>query len=1109
MTYKFYDGPPFASGDPHYGHLLASTIKDAIPRYRTMRGYRVDRKWWWDCHGLPAENFVEKQLGIQWRKEIEEKIWVETFVEACRSAVMQVNENWKWFVDHVGRWVDIDNAYFTMSKDFMESVIRVFGAMYDKNLIYKGFKIQWYCPNCATPLSNYEITQWYEDKQDPAVTVKFELYDAATYDYETTDNWFGSVVLWVLQHEDKVLMVFDTRSGKWFIPGGKVDLWETPEQAVARELEEEIWVRITSTSLQWNTKVPHHSKLRNLHIVSCEYEGEFENKEPEKQWAIAWVSKIEYENDLWYAIKIDMVDSQESLIISDVDQIEYEFADYHMVVEKKYDYPGMGTWSVSMLAWTTTPWTLPSNMFAAVHNDIVYAVVFMKEEQTYYIVAKSLLWKIFKDADAYIITYYIKWNHFVGLHYTPLFDYYYTSPHIAKEYHTQVHKVLHADFVTEESGTGIAHEAPAFGEDDYQLVMQYLPQDKAKEWLFHPVNEFAEYTAEIPEREGVRVFDANKDIIKTLKENWTLFHQGTIDHSYPHCWRCDTPLIYKAIDGWFVKETQLKEQVVESAQALHFVPAPIKKRFINWLAGAPDWNISRNRFWWSPIPVWECEGCEERIVCKSIEEIQKYSWQEVTDLHKPYIDQITIPCPGCQKDMSRTPEVLDCWFESWSMPYGQDHVMHTNEVVTADFIAEWLDQTRGWFRTLHVVGNAVDNKQAFKNVIVNGLILAEDGKKMSKRLKNYPDPKWLFENYWADAFRLYVLWSPVVRGEPLRFVEQWVEQVLKDFVIPFQNVWNFFSTYARVDNWKTPDSQIFFMRHAKKAAADNVEDQAIPLSEEGKAQLLSDEFREKVVRIDPDVIYVSPSIRAQQTAAWVVDMLEKTRWKKVEIVVDERLLIGSVHAHYLVEELQEIGQRVLLVSHAGVFTSLWESMVDRPHTWLGYTEVVSTPCVPLKNELDQWIFAEMYTTLDIVDAYVEAYELEPAVRALMACMDNVTNWYLRRSRRRFWASGLDEDKQAAYRTLYTIIWLYAKIAAPFAPFVSEWIWQNMNEFVSWEKDRWSIHLSYWPLKNPMFINQQLMQEISTVRKIIKWAMYLRAKHQIKVKQPLPKLWFSI
>ena len=777
-------------------------------------------------------------------------------------------------------------------------------------MIYKGFKVLGYSRALGTALSNSEIAEWYQDRQDPAVTVKLRLQtpdyrlQKIRKKYQVTDDGFNECIVGLIKDEQwRYAMLYHKKEWLWFFPGGKQDNGESAVDALHREIKEEVGVEVANETLIGHVKIIHLWKPWRVHYYEIDITGEPTVLEHDRHGELKWVSTVESDNDLGFAIKID------DIIIDDVKQIQRDFVDYALLEQWVFSIEAIDTAPMHMLAWTTTPWTLPSNMFVAVNKNVVYSIVFDKNEKEYYVMAESLLSKYYKDKEDYIFICRLMWSEMVGLEYWPLFDYYYQSKEIDPIYHSQVHKVLHADFVTEDAGTGIAHEAPAFGEDDYNLVTSIFPKDDPKSWLFNPVDDHGAFTDEVPDFAGMNVIEANKEVIKNIKDRGLLAKQETINHSYPHCPRTKTPLIYRALESRFLKEQQLTEKTLPFAETITFTPESVKTRFTNWLASAPDRNISRTRFRWAPLPVWECEKewCEERRVFGSIAEIEEASGQEVKDLHRPYIDEITVWC-SCGGEMRRIPEVLDCRFESGSMPYGQVHYMknkntenrlqntekNTSEVwslesevsfnETADFIAEWLDQTRGWFRSLHVLWAAYMDNIVYKNILVTGMILAEDGKKMSKSLKNYPDPRHLLERYGADAFRLYVLGSPVVRGEPLRFSEQWVEQVLKDFIIPMKNVWNFFKTYAEVDQWKDSGTEVYFMRHAKKDAEDNVEDPNVGLSDEGKQQLESKDFIEQVIRVNADVIYVSPSVRAVETAEWVKKVLKDYVNKEIEII---------------------------------------------------------------------------------------------------------------------------------------------------------------------------------------------------------------------------------
>ena len=623
----FYDGPPFATGLPHYGHLLAGTIKDVIPRYQTMRGKYVDRVFGWDCHGLPVEYEMEKSLDISGKKDIE-KYGIGKFNEACRGIVLRYTKEWESVVNRMGRWVDFERGYHTMDIDYMESIWWVFKQLWDQGLVYEGHKILPYCPRCSTPLSNFEANQGYEDVDDPAVTVRFR----------DSDN-----------------------------------------------------------------------------------------------------------SSLYY------------------------------------------------LAWTTTPWTLPSNMGLAVGTDIDY--VRIKDGDSEYILAEARLAVYYKDEAEYEVIARMKGSELVGATYLPLFDYF---ADLADE---GAFRVVPADYVTTEEGTGIVHTAPGFGEDDAEIGKKHgLPE-------VCPIDEECCFTAKIADFAGVYVKDADKDLIRKIKAEGNLVHRSTIRHSYPHCWRDDTPLIYRAVSTWFVNIALVKEKMIKANSQIKWIPEHIRDgRFGKWLENARDWSISRNRYWGNPLPIWRNKA-GETVCIGSVAELEKLSGHKIDDIHKHFVDDLEIPSPTGGEPLKRIPEVLDCWFESGSMPYAQYHYPFENKEhfesnFPADFIAEGLDQTRGWFYTLIVLGAALFDKPSFSNVVVNGLILAEDGQKMSKRKKNYPDPQIIFDLYGADALRLFLLGSPVVRGEDLKFSETSIKEVLRSVIIPLWNSYSFFMTYASVDKWE-------------------------------------------------------------------------------------------------------------------------------------------------------------------------------------------------------------------------------------------------------------------------------------------------------------------
>jgi isoleucyl-tRNA synthetase len=628
--YSFYDGPPFATGLPHYGHIMAGVLKDIVPRYWTMKGYRVPRRFGWDCHGVPVEYEINKTYKIESSKQVLE-MGIDKYNAACRSIVQRYSQEWKRTVRRVGRWVDMENAYFTMDVDFMQSVWWVFQELYKKGLIYEGYKVVPYSVGISTPLSNFEANQNYKQVQDPAITISF---------------------------------------------------------------------------------------------------------------------------------------------------------------------PIVGRTDESFLAWTTTPWTLPSNLALAVGKDIDYVRVREKSSGHVYILAAALVKASWKNPETDVdVLETVKGESLIGLKYEPLFSYF------ADKAAQGAFRVIASDHVTTESGTGIVHMAPAFGEEDY-----YACQKEGVP-MVNPVDNDGMFTAAVPDYAGRRVKDADKDIIADLKKRSRLFKQDTIMHSYPFCWRSDTPLIYKAVSSWFVAVEKIKDRIVANNQTTHWVPEHLRDgRFGNWLENARDWAISRNRFWGTPIPIWRNpEG--EMICIGSREELEKLSGQKVNDLHIDFIDHITIPSPTGKSPLKRVEGVLDCWFESGSMPYAQwgyprHNVEEFKKGFPADFIAEGLDQTRGWFYTLMVIGTALFDQAPFKNVIVNGLILAEDGKKMSKSLRNYPDPMEVLDKHGADALRLYLIDSPVVKAQELRFSETGVKDIVRRILLRWWNAYSFFTSYANIDEFK-------------------------------------------------------------------------------------------------------------------------------------------------------------------------------------------------------------------------------------------------------------------------------------------------------------------
>lgn len=808
-NYSFYDGPPFATGTPHYGHLVASTMKDVVPRYFTMKGYKVERKWGWDCHGLPIENIAEQSLGIKNKKEIE-AMSVEKFNDVCRSKVLEYVHEWEKVIPRLGRFVDMKNAYKTMDLDFMESVWWVFKQLWDKDLIYEGYRSMHICPRCETTLSQSEVTEGYKTIKDLSVVAKFELL---------------------------------------------------------REVDEKI-------------------------------------------------------NDL---------------------------------------YKGQDDAPIYILAWTTTPWTLIGNVALAVGKDIDYVQIKMKDSGELYILAKDRL-EIIKEEFDIIDTF--KGEKMVGTHYIPLFNYYDSNNPNLKNIENGW-QIYDAPFVTIEEGTGVVHIAPAFGEDDLNLAkdknlpfIQHIGMDGIIE---DKAGEFA--GLHVKPIEDVQSTDVA--IIKYLAKNNLLYSKEQYEHSYPHCWRCETPLLHYATTSWFVAVTKVKEDALRLAKDINWSPKHMKEgRFGKWLEGARDWSISRQRYWASVIPIWKC-GCGEIKVIGSVKVLEDLSSQKITDIHKDKVDQITFKCVKCSNEMRRIPDVLDTWFDSGSMPFAQLHYPFENEEkfnlnFPAKFIAEGQDQTRAWFYYLHILSVAVKEKRSFDNVVVNGTVLAEDGKKMSKRLKNYPDPMEVINKYGADSLRMYLLTSSVMQAENLNFSEKDLSEMSKGFFRMLWNSYSFFTMYANIDKWE-------------------------------------------------------PGNRKEGT----------------------------------------------------------------------------------ENILDKWIISELNILIKEVNQNMQNYELTKAARLFVPFVDNLSNWYIRRSRKRFQKQNNLQDKLFAYETLYEVLVELSKLLAPFAPFISEEIYKNLTNEVS-------VHLTEYPTFEESLIDNEINNDMKESKKIVEMGLSARSVlgSEYKVRQPL-------
>lgn len=786
--FSFFDGPPFATGLPHYGHYLAGTIKDVVLRYKTMKGFCVPRRFGWDCHGVPIENEIEKEFQLSGAHSIQE-FGVARFNEECRSIVQRYSEEWKTLVTRMGRWVDFSRTWKTMDLPYMESIWWVFKQLFDQGLIYEGFKVMPFSAKLGTPLSNFEAGENYQEVDDPSLVVTFPLLD----DPET-----------------------------------------------------------------------------------------------------------------------------------------------------------------SLLCWTTTPWTLVSHLAVMAGPEIEYVKVLDKKSGHKYWLAKGLVSNHFKDPEQIEILETRLGNELKGLKYKPPFEYFADHP--------TAFRVILEDQVATGEGTGFVHSAPAFGELDF-----YACQREGIE-LVCPVDNNGRFISPIDEYVGQFVKDADKDIAKRLKAAGRLFSQGTLRHRYPFCWRSDTPLIYKVVATWFVGVEKIKDKMLRANAQIHWTPGHIKEgRFGKWLEGARDWAISRNRYWGTPLPIWRAED-GELLVFGSIAELEQATGAKVDDLHRHYIDHLEVNRNG--KVFKRIPEVLDCWFESGSMPYGQIHYPFENKeefekTFPADFIGEGLDQTRGWFYTLTVLSAALFDRPAFKNVVVNGIVLAADGTKMSKRLKNYPDPSIVVSKFGADSVRLYMMHSPAVKGDDLCFVESGVELVLRQILLPLWNAYSFFITYARLYDWKPT---------------------------------------------------------------------------------------------------------------GGDTPPRAEAVIDR------------------------WILSKLHGLMEDVEAGMADYDLSRAVEPFVGFVDQLTNWYIRRSRRRFWEEKETQDRQQAFATLYHVLLELVKIAAPFIPFLSEAIYLNLRG----EGMPDSVHLTDFPVCDKSIRDLDLEAAMSAVQTTVSLGHGLRKENKLKVRQPLAR-----
>jgi isoleucyl-tRNA synthetase len=983
VKFVFYDGPPFATGLPHYGHIVASALKDVIPRYKTMQGFQVNRRWGWDCHGLPLENLIEKELGLKTKKDIEE-LGIDKFNQACCDSVMRYAREWKKFIPRMGRWVDMDNDYKTMSSKYIETIWWIFKELHKQNLIYQGYKSMHLCPRCETTLSNFEVTLGYREVKDISVYVKFE------------------------------------------IKGGMSNDKCPPAMLCLPALRESELAGRAKRAGQMSNQIQNPN-------VKC-----------------------------------------------------------------------------YLLAWTTTPWTLPGNMALAVSADIGYWILDIVDMEGLYILAKDRVKEVLENKE-YKVVGELKGSDLVGIEYKPLFDFIGAEFVSAKrENYKNAFKVYAADFVSTKEGTGIVHIAPAFGEDDYQLSQKYqIPflQHVRRDGTF---KDYVKPWAGLSVKPKENPIETDIKILKYLIRHGQLFAKENVKHSYPYCWRCDTPLLNYASSSWFVKVTELKERLIAANKKVNWVPKHIRDgRFGKWLSGARDWAISRSRYWGAPLPVWRCENkeCDAVKVIGTVKELEENKTSGIKpevlndlnkdsfpygadrschlvnniqqdkkfvkplknrepaeglepsdhrmttpdpyhiagvpsvyqddktaiDLHRPYIDEVKLKCDKCGGQMRRIKEVFDCWFESGSMPYAseimfsdyqlaqdtsrEDILKHIN--FPADFIAEGIDQTRGWFYTLMVLGVGLYNQSPFKNVIVNGIILAEDSQKMSKRLKNYPDPNKIIDKYGADAMRFYLMSSPAVRGESLNFSEKGVDEVYKKVVLLCLNVLSFWKMYA-----------------------------------DAKSEIKN----------------------------------QKSKCPPAMLCKAKRAGNSKCKIEFKIQNLEHI--------------------------------------------LDKWILARLNELIGAVTESLDSYEIDKACRPIIKFVNDLSTWYLRRSRGRFKEENQKSKiknqnviqnakcENTAVEVLGYVLLELSKIVAPICPFLAEHIYQNVkcqmlnvksNPNVKCQIME-SVHLESWPkvMKHETWNMEQkkLLNSMMMVRTICEIGHSLRAEAGIKVRQILRKYQIS-
>ena len=1022
-AYVFYDGPPFITGVPHHGTLLSSIVKDAVPRYWTMKGKRVERRWGWDCHGLPAENFVEKQMNIVDRRQIMTNsdqpapldkdgnplptISLEKYITKARESMVANSETWQGVIDRIGRWVDFKGAYRTMDKDFMESVWWAFKQLYEAGKIYEGEKVLMYDTKFATPVSKAEVTMdndAYQTVTDPSVYVKFKLADTQKpvgFD-ECERSYVGALLvdtngkLIAQQRDDKPGI---TNPGMVSLFGGTSHEGESPIETLRRELQEELELEVNSNNLLLQT-VKHENETN----VAC---------------SIYIVTGVDAEKLKLHEGAGFATGTPEELLSHHVTGVTQQAIEAFVEARD----------SVSVLAWTTTPWTLPANLMLAVNPDMTYCEVLVDGEKL--IIAEEALERTLQDEKHQPLDYEVlrtfPGSELVGKKYQPL------NTGSTWPENDKIHTIYAADFVSHESGTGIVHIAPAYGEDDFELGKS---NDIAP---FHVIDDNGYYTD--TNYKGLEVWENNKFIAKDLKEKGVVWKIEYIRHEYPFNPRSKQRIMYRAIPSWFFDIQGQKPLMLDENEHINWFPAHLKHgRFAKNIEQAPDWNLSRDRFWATAMPVWKGDRGTVKVV-GSYAELKELSGVELDDYHRPWVDDITFEIDG--EKFTRIDKVLDCWFESGSMPFAQLHYPFENQAkfeqnYPADFIVEYIGQVRAWFYYVHAVNVALaeigafgeagaQHKNAYSNVITTGVVAGNDGRKMSKSLGNFTDPNELMDKFSADSLRFLLLSSPLLNGEDFALHDKDVGDVARKLAMIW-NMYDFFTMYAEVDGWEF-DGELVDPLSGQPVCTSLSSAETASAHRESRSSATGD----------------TAELAALKQSSYLPDADNLNSRARADVSEDEAT-IGSV-----------------------------------------------------TNPLDIWIISRLHELVAEVEKQMDAYNIPDALSPILPFLDDASNWYVRRSRRRFWKSEDDGDKNDAYRTLHYVLVRLSYILAPFTPFLAEELYHNLTG------DDESIHLKDWLTAGA--VNDQVLADMSRTRELINNGLSLRMKkdeHQesIKVRQPL-------